>query len=219
MPLENLECRACHLGTTCQGQCIFVRLSHPPGHVIFRQGDRPEAAHFVSRGLVLLTESDAEGNTVRQSLRPAGSLLDLQVVDGVPHRATACAVSRVQICTLALPRFEAWLGPRRSPARALLTLALAEARVAEGDAARTRQSAVGKVASFLLQHTAAHDLHPLELQHQLVAGLLGMRPETFSRTLARLREAGAVAGTRKVQVRDRERLAELVREEASDAGT
>jgi CRP-like cAMP-binding protein len=213
-----IECRTCALGAVCPGHCIFVRSSHASGQVIFRQGERPQAAHFLSRGLVLLTESNEEGEVVRQSLRPAGSLLDVQVVKALPYRATATAVTPVQICTLGLTRLDAWLGPRGSPTRALLDLALIEARSAERDAVRTRQSAVGKVASFLLDHIRdAGEPHsePLELQHQLVASLLGMRPETFSRALVRLRKSGAIVGTRSVRVRDRRKLVALARETAS----
>jgi len=213
---RSIDCRGCALGAACAGHCVFVRATHSAGHVIFRQGDRPQAAHFLSRGLVLLTESDDEGEVVRQSLRPAGSLLDLQVVKALPHRATAAAVTQVQLCTVSLARLQAWLGPRRSPTAALLELALTEARTAEHAAARTRQFALGKVAGFLLDHAGEIDGRPLELQHQLVASLLGMRPETFSRTLVQLRAAGAIAGTRRVRVRDRRKLVALANEAAEE---
>jgi CRP-like cAMP-binding protein len=216
MSLPRIDCNACGLGQACQGQhCTFVRSSYPAGHVFFHQGDAPQAAHFVSRGLVLLTECDSEGELVRQTLRPAGSLLDAQVAGGLAHRATATASTSVEVCVLALSAFQVWMGPRRSPSRALLDLALAEAHATEREGARTRSSALAKVAGFLLDHSAEGDSHALELQHRMIAGLLGIRAETFSRALLRLRKAGAVVGSRSVRIRDRAVLADFAADASS----
>ncbi len=209
MGLPRIECNVCALGQACQDHCTFLPGVFPPGHVFFHQGDQQQAAHFVKRGLVLLTECDSEGELVRQALRPAGSLLDAQVASGRAHRATATASTSVEVCTLALSAFRVWLGPRNSPSRALLELALAEAYATEREAARTRRSAVAKVASFLLEHSVEGDDRALDLQHRLIAGLLGIRAETLSRALAQLRQAGAVVGSRSVRVRDRGVLATL----------
>jgi CRP-like cAMP-binding protein len=59
------------------------------------------------------------------------------------------------------------------------------------------------VASFLLEHTSAKRDTPLELQHRLVASLLDLRPETLSRVLQKPRQAGVIAGTRKVRLLNR----------------
>jgi CRP-like cAMP-binding protein len=206
---DRVECSKCALGLACQGHCAFMRGSYPADHIFFHQGDTPQAAHFVSRGLVLLTECDSEGELVRQTLKPAGSLLDTQVASGRAHRATATASTPVDICTLALSSFRVWMGPRRSPSRALLELVLAEARAVEKEAAGTRRSAVAKVASFLVEHSGEAGDHALELQHQLIAGLLGMRAETFSRALLELRKAGAIVGSRSVRICDRSALIDL----------
>ena len=209
MSPHRIECQFCALGQACQDHCSFANGSYPAGHVFFHQGDPQQAAHFVKRGLVLLTECDADGELVNQTLRPAGSLLDAQVASGRAHRATAIASTSVEVCSLALSAFKGWLGPRQSPARALLELALAEAFASEREAARSRRSAVAKVASFLLEHLVEGEQRPLALQHRLIAGLLGIRAETLSRALAELRDAGAVVGSRRVQIRDRAVLATL----------
>jgi CRP-like cAMP-binding protein len=79
---------------------------------------------------------------------------------------------------------------------------------------KTRASAVAKVAGFLLEHSAQGENRALELQHQMIAGLLGIRAETFSRALVRLRDAGAVVGSRSVRIRDRSVLAGFVTAES-----
>jgi CRP-like cAMP-binding protein len=208
--MDAITCDVCVLGTACQGgHCAFIRSSFPAGYVLFHQGDRPQAAHFLSRGLVLLNKLDADGELVRQTLRPSGSLLDVQVSRGLPHGATAIAAVDIDVCILALSAFTAWLGPRRSPSRALLELALQEVRSTDAEAIRARASATSRVAGFLLDHVGEGTHAPLDLQHQLIASLLGIRPETLSRSLVVLRDAGAIAGHRRVRVVDRRRLGEL----------
>jgi CRP-like cAMP-binding protein len=211
--MEAIPCNLCPLGTACHGpHCAFARASFPAGHIFFHQGDRPQAAHFLKRGLVLLSKLDADGEVVRQTLRPSGSLLDVQVSRGLPHRATAIAAVEVEVCSLALTSFNAWLGPQRSPSRALLELTLQEVRSADVEATRARGSATSRVAGFLLEHGGDRASRPLELQHQLIAGLLGIRPETLSRSLGVLRAAGAIAGHRRVRIANRQRLGELAAE-------
>jgi CRP-like cAMP-binding protein len=215
MKPPRIACEGCALGQACAGSCAFVHATYPAGQTLFQQGDAPHAAHFVKRGLVLLTETDAEGQVVRQTLRPAGSLLDAQVLSGLAHRAAATALTSVEICALALPALRVWMGPRRSPASAFLELALGEGRAAEREAAGTRRSATAKVAGFLLACSAEGGDRALELPHRLIAGLLGMRAETLSRALARLRAAGGVVPGAGLWIRDRTVLEELAGEPAS----
>ncbi len=197
-----IPCDACTLGLACAGHaCVFARATHPGGHTLFRQGDVPQAVHFVRRGLVLLTAVDDDGRVVEQFLRPSGSLVDVQVLMRRPHRHTATALDEMDLCTLALASADAWLGPARSPARALLELALREAVQAGAATGMTRGPASQRVAAFLLEH--AGGAVPLRLQLQLVAGLLAMRPETLSRVLTRFREAGAITGRGALRVLDR----------------
>jgi CRP-like cAMP-binding protein len=160
----------------------------------------------------LLSKLDANGTLARQTLRPAGSLLDVEVSRGQPHRATAAAAVDVEVCSLALSSFSDWLGPRISPSQALLDLALQEVRATDAEATRARGPATSRVAIFLLEHGGDAANRPIELQHQLISNLLGMRPETFSRSLAVLRKAGAISGQRHVRIADRLRLAELAAE-------
>ena len=216
MTRQAIQCSQCTLGVACPDhRCVFTRVTHPPGHVLFHQGAIPEAAHFLRRGLVLLTEVDSEGRVSRQALRPAGSLLEPQVVRGTAHRFTAAAVSEVDVCSLPVASRSAWLGPAASPARALLELCLQEAARASSEEARTRTSATARVAAFLLTHAGDGEA-PLELQHQLVAGLLSLRPETLSRVLTRLRDARVISTGRQLRVLDRAKLSALA-DEADEA--
>lgn len=204
---RTVDCSSCALGSACVHRCVFQRDSFPGGHVFFRQGEMPQAIHFLSKGLVLLSRGDSDGREVSQRLKPAGSLLDAQVISGRSHQATATAVAAVEVCTLSLPRFAVWLGPTRAPARTLLELTLTEARAVELNAAAARRPATARVAAFLMDHTTEAGEPGLEIQHQLVAHLLNLRPETFSRSLARLRQVGAIAGRRILKVIDRQKLA------------
>ncbi len=198
-----IDCKSCVIGAACVGSCTFLRRSYRSGQALFHQGDAPQAANFLSAGQILLTETGEDGELIQQTLRSPGAMVDLQVLRGRRHRATAVASRAAEVCTLALSSLSGWLGAARSPARAMLELALAESGAAEVNAARSGAGAVARVAGFLLEQPAG----VLSVSHQTAAGLLGLRPETFSRALARLREAGALADG--LVVRDRAALARL----------
>lgn len=201
--MAPIDCKSCVIGAACAGSCLFLRRSYRTGQALFHQGDSPQAAHFLSAGRVLLTETGPEGEMVRQTLRGPGTLVDLQVLRGRRHRATAIASTAAEVCTLALSSVGVWLGTQRTPARAMLDLALAEVGDAETSAVRARSGAVARVAGFLLEQPAG----ALPVSHQVAAGLLGLRPETFSRALAKLREEGALGEG--LTVLDRNALAAL----------
>ncbi len=67
-----------------------------------------------------------------------------------------------------------------------------------------------RVARFLMQHCQTDgNAEPLRTPHRVLAGMLGMRPETLSRALSELRSSGALARGRALKVSSHERLREL----------
>jgi CRP-like cAMP-binding protein len=92
----------------------------------------------------------------------------------------------------------------------VLELALREAgcRVAERHA--LEGTAVRRVARFLLQRQEVDErADALRTPQHVLAHILGMRPETLSRALARLRETGVIAPGRGVRVVDDDKLRRL----------
>ncbi len=216
-PSESIDCAHCALGKATPGRCPFVRTPFPVGHVFFQQGDPIDAVHFLVQGEVRAFTTDADGNVVRQGLRTTQMLLDPFATRRTTHRTTAVAITPVEACVLPVADFDVWRGPRDGPTGALLDLALADILVYEREAYRFRRPAVARVASFLLDHLEGRE--PLPVQQQLIASLLDMRPETLSRALAKLREAGAITGDRgEVMLASARALADAVEDERGDEG-
>ncbi len=201
------ECKSCPLGlASAPGQCPFEESVKPPGTVLLRQGERPEAAWYVRSGQVLISVSSGNGSG-SCAVRGAGALLGLEALLGEPSGCEAHALSDVVLCALDIDDFRAWIGPLVSPQGTVLTLALREAARQTEERIALEGSATQRVARFLLgRHVAGAGDSALEIQKQLLARVLGMRPETLSRALAELRERGVLGRGRRVTVVDPEGL-------------
>jgi CRP-like cAMP-binding protein len=179
--------------------------------VLLQQGTVPEAVVYLRRGQVVLSSSAASGAEVSCAVRGPDTMLGLELVLGHPMPYQVWALTDVAYCTLDRDAAEAWIGERTTPAGAALTYSLEEAARRVGERQALQGPALRRVARFLLQHTEAEgsDGEPLKTPHRVLAGMLGMRPETLSRSLADLRTAGALARGRTVHVSNLERLREL----------
>ena len=204
------DCKACRLGcASLQDRCPFHEVSRPPGTALMVQGERPERAWYVKRGTVIVTSVDAGGDETLCSLRGPGSLIGLELLRDEPARCHAWALTPVVLCGLDAESFKGWLGPQQGPMGAVLGFALDEAAQRQKERIALSGRAVTRVARFL---AAQHQVEPgarLTLQHRTLARMLGMRAETLSRALARLRAAGAIEPGTGVRIADAARLEEI----------
>jgi CRP-like cAMP-binding protein len=120
---------------------------------------------------------------------------------------TARAVTDVLVCVASREDVDSWLRTREQAGRAMLELVV----LAQCSDAPRRSSSEGsaeeRVASWLLEQG---DEGTAALPRHVVAGLLGMLPETLSRALASLASRGLVAVSRKhVEVLDAAGLEQL----------
>jgi CRP-like cAMP-binding protein len=67
-----------------------------PGQIIFREGDETDGLFLVSGGIVRVTATGANGETVIALVHPGQVLGELGVLDGLPRSAHATAVG---MCT------------------------------------------------------------------------------------------------------------------------
>ncbi len=109
----------------------------------------------------------------------------------------------------------AWVGPDRSPARAVLDLLLSEGRMQRDEVNYRQGDCLSRVARFALAHARFLADRPNAVRKQMVARLLGMRPETLSRCLTRLERDGVVDASRGVRVLDARRLATIAMEDTN----
>lgn len=199
------DCRRCPLGAASSDPCPFTPVRLKAGAVVGGQGAAASLA-FVCDGLVSVAAADPDGVERGVALRGPGSLLGLEALFGGSPTHEVRALVATRVCVLDARDAKRWLGPGHSPALALAVLALREIREHHADAGRRRGNGTTRLARLLLDHPK---VSTLGVPKQALAAALGMRPETFSRCLRRLVDAGLVE-PRSGRVRDAKRLAALV---------
>jgi CRP-like cAMP-binding protein len=185
-------CQKCLLG---RDGCRFDEQSHRPGAVLFRQGQVPDAVWYVKSGLVLVSSMDGGGSETSCSLRGPGALLGLETLLGAPVEYEAWALTEVAVCRLKSDEVATFARGPLAPA--LLQLSVEELVRRQRERIGIRGRAVARLARFLLSAPG-----PFEVEHQVLARMLGMRAETFSRALAQLESSGAVADRRTMSIAD-----------------
>jgi CRP-like cAMP-binding protein len=208
---EVTECRRCPVGIASgvaeRGQCPFVPRKRAAGAVLHVAGDGVDRVAFIKSGAVLVTRSVDEERVegTPWAVRRTGSFLGLEGLVGTHHLDSARALTDVTLCSAALDAVQAWLDTRRTAARILLDSVLrsvARERPLRGNADGTARR---RAASWLLEN--ADRRLPGAISRQVMAGLLGMRPETLSRALRTLAERGAIRhGRSTIEIVDRARL-------------
>ena len=206
-----LRCQTCGLvlrsGTTA---CPFRDTRRPSGTVLLPQGVTPDTVIYLRRGQVVLSSTAVSGAEVSCAVRGPDTLLGLELLLSQPMPYQVWALTDVAYCVLERAQAEAWLGDRSTPAGAALIYALEEASRRVGERQALQGPARRRVARFLLQQSQTDaGGEPFETQHVVLAGMLGMRPETLSRAFAELRAAGVLARGRAVRVANPKRLQEL----------
>lgn len=208
---EVTECKRCPVGIASgvaeRGRCPFVPRNRAAGAVLHVAGEGVERVSFVKKGAVLITRSVDEERVegTPWAIRRVGSFLGLEGLVGTHHLDSARALTDVTLCSAPLEAVLAWLDGRRAAARIVLESALRSGtreRPLRGNADGT---ASRRAASWLLEN--ADRRLPGAMPRRVMAGLLGMRPETLSRALRALAERGAIRhGRTSIEILDRARL-------------
>ncbi len=181
-----LNCRIGQAAIEQQQACPFVPRRRRVGELLYLQGETATTMWYVKRGVVVLRRATtlSRGRGVARCIRPAGSLIGVELLAGHRYVDTAEAGTDVTLCGVPYGEVDRWIGSR-SPARALLELSM---QASLGDGALMSRSAgtvVERLAAWLLEHE--EESESLALPRRVIAELLGVRPETLSRALAELR--------------------------------
>jgi CRP/FNR family transcriptional regulator, cyclic AMP receptor protein len=209
------DCSACSLGIASAGRCRLTPTAREAGATLCAQGERPRTVYFVKEGFVSLSAVSPRGSEVLLTLRGPASLLCTESLHGDPSPYEVRALSRVKLCGIAGDQMSSWVGPDRSPARAVLDLLLTEGKLQRDEVNYRQGDCLSRVARFALAHARFLADRPNAVRKQVVARLLGMRPETLSRCLTRLERDGVVDASRGVRVLDPRRLAAIATEDAN----
>ncbi len=186
------------------------------GQVLFLQGDRVDMLHLVVSGWVKLYRASEDGvdtvvavNGEGESFGEAAALL------AIPAHASAEAASEARILALDAERLRARLTGDPDIAFRMLASASMHLRIMVEELERLKsQPATRRIAGFLAD-LAKTPRGPVEFdfpyEKTLIAGRLGMTPESFSRGLAKLRDAGVVVDREKVSIARIETLRAMAR--------
>lgn len=208
------DCASCSLGQVT-GRCRFTPSARESGATLCAQGERPRTVYFVKEGLVALSAVNPRGTEIMLTLRGPTSLLCTEAMSGEPSPCEVRTLSRVKLCGISGEALNQWIGPDKSPARAVLDLLLGEARIQRDEVNWRQGDCLSRVARFALVHARFLADRPNAVRKQVVARLLGMRPETLSRCLTRLEDDGVLDASRGVRVLDVRRLAAIAMEDAA----
>jgi len=209
------DCNICTLGSVSQGRCRLTPTAREAGATICAQGERPRSVFFIKEGFVSLSAVSPRGTELVLTLRGPTSLLCTEAMHGEPSPFEVRALSRVKLCGISGDALNQWIGPDRSPARAVLDLMLSESRMQRDEVNWRQGDCLSRVARFALAHARFLADRPNAVRKQVVARLLGMRPETLSRCLTRLERDGVLDASRGVRVLDPRRLAAIALEDAA----
>ena len=207
------DCQACSLGIASQGRCRLTPSARESGATLCAQGERPRTVYFVKEGFVALSAVSPRGTELVLTLRGPTSLLCTEALHGEPSPFEVRALSRVKLCGISGDAMSQWVGPEQSPARVVLDLLLAESRMQRDEVNWRQGDCLSRVARFALAHARFLADRPNAVRKQVVARLLGMRPETLSRCLTRLERDGVLDASRGVRVIDARRLAAIALED------
>ncbi len=181
----------------------MVDRRRPSGTCLFIAGEHVDTIWYVKHGAVSLSRAsgDKGGEGTPHAIRRAGTVLGTEGLVRDTYVDTARAVTEVTVC--AAPRVEmtAWL-VRDGAARALLECVLSTWCSDNPRRATADGSAPQRVAEWLLDESERKGAR--SLPRSVIAGLLGMKPETMSRAVAALAKRGAVVTNRtRTEVLDR----------------
>lgn len=203
-PVPN--CAVCPLGRS--SACRFKPRCVPAGATLWVQDGAPPPPTFLKSGLVGLSITDVEGRQLYAGVRGPGAVMGLEGLLGRPSHEGAIALSKVTICQVP---------PQSPPAPAtadetktLLLLAVEALARTHTDTLWRAGPALTRVARFLTActHLIGHGRRaPFSKRH--AAELIGLRPETLSRCLARLADDGVITGGESLRIANPAALARL----------
>lgn len=182
------------------------------GEMIFQQGDPARSFFLVLEGWVKLYRETPDGHEVVVSLFTTGeTFAEVMMFRDGRYPATAETVSSARLLHVDGQILRNAI--MRNPQIAFEMLAASSLhlrRLVEQVEQLKAQSAPKRIASFLLSLTASRSGSvrlALPYEKLLIANRLGMKPESFSRALRRLRSVGISVERDVVHISDIERLA------------
>ncbi len=181
---------------------------HPRGRVLFQHGERADAFYIILGGLVKVMRHTADGNEVILGVFGQGAAIaEATLFLGRRYPATAEVAADARLLRVDIEHFRQVLVSRPELALNMLKAAYQRIGYLVSELERLKsQTGSQRVADFILElcpdDTAGEAHIDLPYEKGLIAARLGMKPESFSRALKRLREMGVEIHRDHVRVPD-----------------
>ena len=174
----------------------IVRLKkYQAGAVIFEEGSPGRGFHLVAEGRVKIHKTAPDGKEqILHILDPGEPFGEVAIFLGQGYPANAQALTAA--VTLYFPREDLMGLIAANTEMALGLLAVMARRLARFTAlleAVTLKEVPSRLAAFILELAGERDRAELSLSKSQLASLLATTPETISRSLGRLKNAGLIA--------------------------
>lgn len=181
------------------------------GDTICRQ-DEPALSYFiVLAGMIKLFRRAADGSIAIISIHgPSHSFMEAEALTGATYSTNAEAVVDARVARIDAAQLRRRIAADSKLAMALLGSASMHLRMLLEQIEKLKtMKATARLADFILSLTTQDEGKAeisLPYEKRLVAGHLGMTPESFSRTLGQLRKVGVRVARDKVTIENIERL-------------
>ena len=190
-------------------------VTHTKGSTIFLQGEQANRFYVILDGWVKLFKGDVEGHeSILQMLSSNDALLETTLLaeSKFPINAQAVETTRLLSMPASLLR-EKMRANQHLTVNLITTIAEKSQELINQFEQLTLKSVGQRVGWFLLRLYLAGGENGSELllpyDKALIAGYLGMKPETFSRTLQTLRACGITSELNLVRVQDPAKLCDF----------
>lgn len=189
----------------------------PRGQLLFAHGDPVTHFYLLVSGTIQLFRTNPDGHEKTIEVLKAGqTMCEDEVMDHCHgHRVNGVAVEDSAVLEFPVAWLKESAKKHSAFALNLLSLLSSRAHMAEVEAEhQATMSAAQLVACFMQRLCVLYDFSPkgfdLPYSKTLIASRLGMELETFSRTLAKLKEHGIVVEGNRVMITDLKRIGEYV---------
>ncbi len=195
------------------------------GETIFFQGEQATAIHIVIDGWVKLFRISPNGAEAIVNVFTRGSSFgEAMAFRKLPYPVSAEAVTECEILQIPSREFVAMMERRPEICTAILAATFQHLHSLVSDVEHLKaQTGAQRVAEFLLDLADCSSgacRVTLPYDKVLIAGRLGMKPESLSRAFSKLRKHGVKVGRHHAEIEDMERLAAFAdRDPASSWGS
>lgn len=196
--------------------------SYARGETLFLQGEPATAVHIVINGWVKLYRiSPNGGEAVVGVFTKGGSFAEAVALRDLPYPVTAEAVSECEVMHIPASTVKAVIRSDPETAINVLAATFLHLRSLVGQIEQMKaQTGPQRVAEFLLELSPCNKgscVVSLPYEKALIAGRLGMKPESLSRAFSKLRQVGVVIDGNHASIEDVGRLRDYCEEDPAAA--